>query len=160
MALNFDNIPTEKPSNNTPVEDGRYLAKIIKAEMRVGKESGNSYLSVSFKLDSGGFVNENFFDSDKPFNNYKIGRLLKSCGITLEGDFTLNDIRKVIVNKEVLIDATSNDRGYGVLDFTGNNEGIYPTNETSYETATAKDVDVDTNVSLDADVEAAIDEDF
>ena len=156
MALNFDNIPTEKPSNNTPVEDGRYLAKIIKAEMRIGKESGNEYLAVSFKIQEGGFVNENFFDSDKPFNNYKIGRLLKACGVKLEGDFTLNDIRKVIVNKDVLIDATSNDRGYGVLDFTGNNEGIYPTNETAFEDAQEAEADV----ALDDDIASAIDEDF
>lgn len=158
MALNFDNIPKEKPSNNTPVEDGRYLAKIIKAEMRVGKESGNEYLAVSFKIQQGGFVNENFFDSDKPFNNYKIGRLLNACGVKLEGDFTLNDIRKVIVNKDVLIDATSNDRGYGVLDFTGNNEGIYPTNETAFEEA--KEAEAEANVVLDDDITSAIDEDF
>lgn len=157
MALNFDNIPTEKPSNNTPIADGRYLAKITKAEIKVGKESGNQYLNVSFKIKDGGFVNDNYFDSDKPFNNYKIGRLLKACGVALEGDFTLNDIRKVIVNKEVLIDATSNDRGYGVIDYTGNNEGIYATNETALEEA--RDVEAE-DTELDAAVEAAIDDDF
>lgn len=156
MALNFDNIPSEKPSNQTPITEGRYLAKITKAEMRVGKESGNEYLNVSLKIKDGGFVNDNFFDSDKPFNGYKIGRLLKACGVKLEGDFTLNDIRKVIVNKEVLIDATSNDRGYGVVDFSGNNEGYYPTNETAFEEAQESEEAVE----LDEDVESAIDEDF
>lgn len=154
--LNFNNIPSEKPSNNnTPIEPGRYLAKITKAEMRVGKESGNSYLNVSFKLKAGGFVNDNYFDSDKPFNNYKIGRLLKACGVDLAGDFTLNDIRKVIVGKEVLIDASTNDRGYGIIDYSGDNEGIYATNETALEEAKAVE-----EAGLDAEVEAAIDEDF
>lgn len=155
MALNYNNIPKEKPSNNKPIEDGRYLATITKADMRTGKESGNEYLNVSFKLKDGGFVNENFFDSDKPFNNYKIGRLLDATGVTLEGDFTLNDLKKVIINKEVLIDATTNDRGYGVLDFSGNNEGIYATNATAYEVSKEADVEVDADVA-----EALDDEDF
>lgn len=157
MALNFDTIPTDKPSNIKPIEPGKYLAKITKAEMRVGKTSGNEYLSVSFKLEKGGFANDNYFDSDAPFNQYKIGRLLKACGVTLEGEFTLNDIRKVVVNKEVIIDAAANDRGYGVIDYSGKNEGIYATNETALEEARA----VESNAqALDQDITEAIDEDF
>lgn len=157
MALNFDNIPSDKPSNTAPIVEGRYLATITKAEMRVGKESGNEYLNVSFKIKDGGFVNDNYFDSDKPFNNYKIGRLLKACGVKLEGDFTLNDLRKVIVNKEVIIDAASNERGYGVIDYSGNNEGIYPTDATTIESEAQV---VEDPTEIDADIAQAIDEDF
>ena len=79
--ISFNNIPKDKPSQNS-VTEGRYTASIFKTEMRVGKDSGTEYLNVSFKLDNGGFVNENYFDSDKPFLMYKLGRLLDACGVT------------------------------------------------------------------------------
>ena len=38
----------------------------------------------------------------------------------------LKDVAKVIKGKKVTIAVDVNDRGYGVLDYTGDNEGIYP----------------------------------
>ena len=126
--LNFESLPKDKPSQNNIVE-GTYKATVFKTEMRVSKESGNEYLNVSFKIDNGGFVNENYFDSDKPFLMYKLGRLLKACNVELKGNGSLKDVAKVIKGKKVVIDVIVNDRGYGSLDYSGDKEGIYPVTE-------------------------------
>src|SRR5574344_1994874 len=106
--LNFSKLPTAKPNNNS-VAEGTYNAIIFKSEMRKSKTSDNEYLNVSFKLDEGGFVNENYFDSDKPFLQYKLGQLLKACKVTLAGEGTLKDVQKVIQGKKVIIDVAVND---------------------------------------------------
>lgn len=126
--LNFESLPKDKPSQNN-VAEGTYKATVFKTEMRVSKESGNEYLNVSFKIDNGGFVNENYFDSDKPFLMYKLGRLLKACNVELKGNGSLKDVAKVIKGKKVVIDVIVNDRGYGSLDYSGDKEGIYPVTE-------------------------------
>lgn len=126
--LNFESLPKDKPSQNN-VAEGTYKATVFKTEMRVSKESGNEYLNVSFKIDNGGFVNENYFDSDKPFLMYKLGRLLKACNVELKGNGSLKDVAKVIKGKKVVIDVIVNDKGYGSLDYSGNKEGIYPVTE-------------------------------
>ena len=126
--LNFESLPKDKPSQNN-VAEGTYKATVFKTEMRVSKESGNQYLNVSFKIDNGGFVNENYFDSDKPFLMYKLGRLLKACNVELKGNGSLKDVAKVIKGKKVVIDVIVNDKGYGSLDYSGNKEGIYPVTE-------------------------------
>ena len=126
--LNFESLPKDKPSQNN-VAEGTYKATVFKTEMRVSKESGNEYLNVSFKIDNGGFVNENYFDSDKPFLMYKLGRLLKACNVELKGNGSLKDVAKVIKGKKVVIDVIVNDRGYGSLDYSGDKEGIYPATE-------------------------------
>ena len=126
--LNFESLPKDKPSQNNIVE-GTYKATVFKTEMRVSKETNNEFLNVSFKIDNGGFVNENSFDSDKPFLMYKLGRLLKACNVELKGKGSLKDVAKVIKGKKVIIDVVVNDRGYGALDYSGDKEGIYPTTE-------------------------------
>ena len=126
--LNFESLPKDKPSQNN-VAEGTYKATVFKTEMRVSKESGNEQLNVSFKIDNGGFVNENYFDSDKPFLMYKLGRLLKACNVELKGNGSLKDVAKVIKGKKVVIDVIVNDKGYGSLDYSGNKEGIYPVTE-------------------------------
>lgn len=153
--IQFNALPKDKPSQNS-VKNGRYTATVFKTELRTGKESGNEYLNVSFLCDGGGFVNENYFDSDKPFLQYKIGQLLKACNVTLEGEGTLKDVAKVIKGKKVIIDVVVNDKGYGALDYSGNNDGIYPISG-----ATTTDEDNTEAPELDADLDQAIDdEDF
>lgn len=153
--MNFDALPKDKPNQNS-VADGRYTAKVFKTEMRTGKDSNAEYLNVSFKIDNGGFVNENYFDSDKPFLQYKLGRLLNACKVTLSGEGTLRDVAKVIKDKVVIIDVAVNDRGYGALDYSGNNEGIYPVDATPTPTATVQ-ASPEVNQAIEADVDS---EDF
>lgn len=160
--MNFDKLPTEKPSGNT-VADGTYKATVFKSEMRKSKNTNNEYLNVSFKLDDGGFVNENYFDSDKQFLMYKLGQLLKACKVTLSGEGTLKDVQKVIQGKRVIVDVAVNDNGYGSLDYSGNHEGIYPIDATLPEEnnvdpfATAVTTDAEISEAIEAEV---IDEDF
>ena len=155
--LNFSKLPTAKPNNNS-VAEGTYNATIFKSEMRKSKTTDNEYLNVSFKLDEGGFVNENYFDSDKPFLQYKLGQLLKACKVTLAGEGTLKDVQKVIQGKKVIIDVSVNDNGYGSLDYSGNHEGIYAPDTAPTEEEVA---DPFAAVAVDAEVEQAlVDEDF
>ena len=147
--IQFNSLPKDKPSQNT-IKNGRYTATVFKCEMRTGKDTGTEYLNVSFLCDGGGFVNENYFDSNKPFLQYKLGQLLKACQVTLEGEGTLKDVAKVIKGKKVIIDVVVNDKGYGALDYSGNNDGIYPVNGATVENDEAPE--------LDADLEQAIDD--
>ena len=125
--VNFSALPKDKPAGGNATE-GRHLATIFDAKMVDSKSTpGTKYLNVSFKLAKGGFVNENYFDSDKPFLQYKLSRLLTACGISLDGTGTLDDVRKVIKGRDVVIDVVINDKGYGALDYSGDNEGIYST---------------------------------
>ena len=150
--LNFTSLPKDKPNNNS-VAEGRYNAIVFKSEMRKSKESNNEYLNVSFKIDNGGFVNENYFDSDKPFLMYKLSRLLLACNTPLEGEGTLKDVAKVIQGKRVVIDVVVNDRGYGSLDYSGNKEGIYPIGYAGNE-----ELDPEVNQAIEANVEYVTDD--
>lgn len=160
--LNFERLPQDKPNQNT-VAEGRYQAEVFKCEMRTGKDSGNEYLNVSFKINGGGFVNENYFDSDKPFLLYKLGRLLKACNVTLSGEGSLKDVAKVIKGKKVMIDVAVNDKGYGALDYSGNNEGIYSLNETLPSNPIddlGQEITIDPEVSQAIEASVDTDEDF
>lgn len=153
--MNFDALPKDKPRQNN-VTDGRYTAVVFDAKMTPSKSTpGTEYLNVSFKLDKGGFVNENYFDSDKPFIMYKLGRLLKACNVTLSGTGSLKDVAKVIKGKNVIVDVAVNDRGYGALDYSGDKEGIYGINEA--DTASEDTLDPDITQAIETDI---LDEDF
>ena len=154
--MNFDALPKDKPRQNN-VTDGRYTAIVFDAKMTPSKSTpGTEYLNVSFKLDKGGFVNENYFDSDKPFIMYKLGRLLKACNVTLSG--SLKDVAKVIKGKNVIVDVAVNDRGYGALDYSGDKEGIYGPNEISAtETSEQTELDPEITQAIETDI---LDEDF
>lgn len=146
--IQFNALPQNKPSNNS-IKNGRYTATVYKCEMRTGKETGNEYLNVSFQCDGGGFVNENYFDSDKPFLQYKLGQLLKACNVNLEGEGTLKDVAKVIKGKKVIIDVVVNDKGYGSLDYSGNNDGIYPVNTTANVANDTPELDTELDQAID-----------
>lgn len=150
--LNFNALPKDKPNNNT-ITAGTYLATIFKTQMQVSKTTGAEYLNVSFKLKDGGFVNENYFDSDKQFLQWKLGRLLQACNVTLSGEGTLKDVAKVIQGKSVIIDVAVNDRGYGSLDYS-NGDGIYSTTE---KTTPNETMDKDVEQAIEADISS---EDF
>ena len=150
--LNFTSLPKDKPNNNS-VAEGRYNAIVFKSEMRKSKESNNEYLNVSFKIDNGGFVNENYFDRDKPCLMYKLSRLLLACNTPLDGEGTLKDVAKVIQGKRVVIDVVVNDRGYGSLDYSGDKEGIYPIGYTGNE-----ELDPEVSQAIEANVEYVTDD--
>ena len=156
--LNFSSLPKDKPNQNA-VSEGRYDAVVFDAKMVDSKTTpGTQYLNVSFKLNEGGFVNENYFESDKPFLMYKLGRLLKACGVNLEGEGSLKDVAKVVKGKKVTIDVVVNDKGYGSLDYSGNNEGIYPYGQVFEEYSTTETIELQPEIANA--IEADVDDDF
>ena len=72
-----------------------------------------------------------------------------------------NDLNKdiVIKDKEVIIDVAVNDRGYGALDYSGNNDGIYPLDAVPSPAADVAPVAMspEVNQAIEADVDS---EDF
>ena len=94
---------------------------------------------------------------------YKLSRLLLACNTPLDGEGTLKDVAKVIQGKRVVIDVVVNDRGYGSLDYSGNNEGIYGLNDTlpsHAEDDLGQEVTIDPEVSQAIEADVDTDEDF
>ncbi len=155
--INFDKVPTSKPNANATAAAGRHLAQVEKTEMKA-TQAGREYLQVTFKTKDSGSFNEFYFDGDKPFLMYKIGRLLKATGVILEGEGTLQDIAKLVKGKKVIVDVIVDDKGYANLDYTDNKEGVYARDEVVMDT-----VEVEAEPELDEDVQEAIasdDDDF
>jgi len=140
MAIQFDNLPYSKPGKATT---GRFQATITKVENTVS-QAGNENLVVSFQTTEGDTIREWFQDLPAKFVQYKLQRLLTASKVKLTGQGTLKDVGKVVLGKTVMIDVGLNDKGYGVIDFSGNNEGLYP---------------VDVPTELDAEVANAITDD-
>lgn len=148
--INFDKLPSDKPSNNATIEKGHYRAKITKAEIKTGKED-NTFLLVTFKTKDEQYVSEVFTDTNKPFPMFKIGRLLKATGVVLEGTGSLADVAKLILNKVVEIDVDVNDKGYAGLDFSDKKEGMYPVESTSKVAEPEPELDEDVAEALAED---------
>lgn len=116
MAINYDALPSSKPSSTVPA--GFYKAKIIKAEMKTSKTSGDAYLSVQYDLrnDNGvtGKLFDMHFDSEKEFLRYKLQRFLTALNLNLTGSFELKDLCKLINGKELIVDVDVEDNAqYG-----------------------------------------------
>jgi hypothetical protein len=153
--INFDKVPDKKPNSNASAAPGRHLAVVDKVEIKATKE-GREYLQVTFKTKDSGSFNEFYFDGDKPFLMYKIGRLLKATGVVLEGTGTLQDLAKLVKGKKVIVDVIVDDKGYANLDYSDNKEGVYARDEVVMDT-------VEVEPELDEDVQEAIasdDDDF
>lgn len=142
MAIQFDNLPKEKPGKVTP---GRFLTTITKVENTIS-QAGNENLVVHFQTTEGDTIKEWFQDLPSKFVQYKLQRLLTATKVTLTGQGTLKDVGKVVLGKKVLIDVGLNDKGYGILDFSGNNEGLY-----AAEVPTEPDADI-ANAITDDDI--------
>ena len=152
MSIQFDKLPKSKPNQNATINPGRYLVKITKAEM-VDRTGASSYLRVTFTTKDKETFSENFFDDNKPFLLYKISRLLLATEVVLEGEGTLKDIGKLIINKKVIVDVDVNDKGYANLDFNDKKEGIYKLDEVVVGEVDAEPKE---EPALDEDVNEAI----
>lgn len=152
MGIQFDKLPTSKPNQNATINPGRYLVKVTKAEM-VERREGSAYLRVTFTTKDKEVFSENFFEDNKPFLLYKISRLLSATGIVLEGEGSLKDIGKLIINKKAIVDVVVNDKGYANLDFNDTKEGIYRLDEVVIGEV---DAEPEETPALDEDVNEAI----
>ena len=106
MAINFDGLPKEKPEGmgtSSVPEPGFHKVKITKAEVTKSK-AGNKYIKMFLKTEEGPMVFDNIFDSDAPALQYKLARLITACKLPLTGELTLEDLAKVLVNRDIVAD--------------------------------------------------------
>ena len=106
MAINFDALPKEKPTGSLSVPTAGFHGVTIETAEIKTASSGNDYLELKLKLDSGEVVYDRVMESDKPALQYKLGRLLTACKIPLVGALTLKDLGTVIKGKKVVADIT------------------------------------------------------
>lgn len=109
--INFNTLPTQKPSNNTILPKGHYDAKITDAKMKQPKDPGKpEYLSMMFEVhdpiskEKVGDVFINLFESTAPLVLYQISRFIKALNLPITGDFELKDLSKMVVGKELEVD--------------------------------------------------------
>lgn len=106
--INFNSLPTDKP-NNLP-ETGTYYATIDSAEMKQGKDPTKPpYLNIGLALrDKQGKACGKIFDiiaeSDKELIQYKIARFLIALDLAKLGTFELQDLVKIVKNKQLIVD--------------------------------------------------------
>jgi hypothetical protein len=113
MALNFNDLPNEKPAGgNFPIIEDKYcIATIKSAEAGVStgaNTSGQPVLKIQFDCVSFDGLTQikiwdNFYESEKPLLRYKLRQFIIALGLHLAGTFELKDIAKIVVNKKLII---------------------------------------------------------
>ena len=126
MAINFDNIPSEKP--NTMIEvKGLQVLTIDDMSVGLTKTSQKEALNIKFKTEEDVVVFETFVDDEKPFLMFKLGRFLRAANVKLPGaTLTMTDLMKVL-RKGLKVHAVISKRknGYPAVSFEGSNQGFY-----------------------------------
>ena len=110
MAMNFNELPAEKPESNL-IRENYAIAKISSAVAGVGtgpNTKGQPCLKLT--LDCRTFdgsvtakVWETLYESDKALLRYKIRRFIEALKLQLVGEFTMNDLAKVVNGKELIV---------------------------------------------------------
>lgn len=116
MAINMNSIPTSKPAMNTIIPKGCYIAKIVKADMKQGKdEKKPPYFSAECDITdpasntSMGKFWINLYESEAPLCRYQLGRFIKALGLNIQGEFELKDLTKMVNNKSLAVDICPDD---------------------------------------------------
>lgn len=140
MAINFNALPQEKPATSFIIPKGQYLGTIKKAEMKQPKDASKpEYLNLEIECvdpttsTPAGKLWVILTESEAALARYQLARLIKALNLPITGEFELKDLTKIIVNKELMVDVTPEDRKDGkppqrsVLDVNAG-EIFYPTN--------------------------------
>lgn len=117
MSINFNSLPTEKPSIGTIIPKGRYLAKIKKAEMKSPKkETKPDYFSAECDVTdiaSGQSMGKfwiNLFDSQAQLVQWQIHQFITALRLPIQGEFDLSDLTKMVNGKELEVDIMPEER--------------------------------------------------
>lgn len=117
MAINFNSLPTEKPSIGSVIPKGHYLATIKKAEMRTPKdETKPDYFSAECDITditSGQSMGKfwiNLFDSQAQLVQWQIQRFITALRLPIQGEFDLSDLTKMVNGKELEVDIMPEER--------------------------------------------------
>ena len=142
--INFNELPQEKPGVNGVIPKGNYIAKIEKAEMKIGKdETKPPYLNLQLEITDPasqtvvGKVWTILTETPKDFPRYQLRRFIEATGLTTLEKFELKDLTKLVVNKRIMVDITPEERTDGkepqrsVVDISG---GLFYPIEVSEET--------------------------
>ena len=137
MTINFNSLPTEKPTMGTVIPKGHYHAKIRKAEMKSPKKAGRpDYFSAECDITdpvSGTAMGKfwiNLFESEAPLVRYQLSRFITALRLPIQGEFDLKDLTKMVNGKELEIDIQPEERDdnkppqRSILDIS--NECFYP----------------------------------
>ena len=107
MPINFDSLPTTKPTSTIPA--GRYGAIIEAAEMKPSKDTSKPpYLSLRLGiLDIDGNRIAGIYDiiaqSEAALVRYKLQRFITALNLPLTS-FELSDLTKIVVGKKLDVD--------------------------------------------------------
>ena len=121
-VINFDTLPSEKAPMGNVYPKGRYLATIKKAEMKEPKDNTANkpmYLSIEMDLidpDSNTRMGKfwmNLTESEKNLPRYQLKRFITALKLPIQGEFTLKDLTKMVVNKQLMVDVTPEERTDG-----------------------------------------------
>lgn len=108
MAINFNSLPIDRPSN-LPAP-GTYYATIESADMKQPNDiTKPPYLNIQLALQdqngrNAGKIYDIIAESDKELIQFKVARFLIALGLTNLGNFELADLVKVIKNKKLIVD--------------------------------------------------------
>ena len=165
MPINFNELPNSKPIASL-LAKGQYKAKVVKAEMKQGKDLAKPpYLSLQYALTKAGKSVGNFFDiitepGDADIPRYKLKRFIEAFKLPITGDFTLQDLCKMVPGRECYIDITVDEKSEPnrnqVDVFTGE---IYYTVEEIENTSASVNAEVNANDAADVDAGYPVDED-
>lgn len=111
MGINFNSLPTEKPSNGTLIPKGQYIATIEKAEMKQGKdETKPPYLNLQMDIvDEAsetpmGKLFTILTEAEHPLPRFQLRQFIKALHLPIEGEFELKDLTKMVVGKKLKVD--------------------------------------------------------
>lgn len=116
-SINFNSLPSEKPAFGTIIPKGNYLATIKKAEMKSGQdETKPPYLNIETDIVDPVSKNEmgkfwfNLTESSANLPRYQLKRFIQALNLPITGEFELKDLTKMVVNKQLMIDITPEER--------------------------------------------------
>ena len=115
MAIQLDQLPTERPSNTNAyplVPEGKQFLKIKEASVKTKESTGSKWIEVVFENSTGSRVYDRVFDSPKPAPQFKLSRLIKCAGIPLAGAIEMEDLAPLLVGKEMYADIEHKENDY------------------------------------------------
>ena len=104
MALQLDNLGNAKRSEQgtfAKPPEGFNLLKIDKCVVKQG--AAGPYFNVLFKNTQGSFF-EIISTSEEPNSAFKLARFLRALNVPLQGTIELEDIAKIAIGKEIVVD--------------------------------------------------------
>lgn len=118
--INMNSIPDRKPAMGNIIPKGQYICKIVKSEMKQGKDPNKPpYFSaecdVIDPLSNTGMGKFwiNLYESEAALVRYQLGRFIKALNLNLQGEFELKDLTKMVNGKSLMVDIKPEDRKDG-----------------------------------------------